>query len=113
MKVLIGQYFSSPLGRMAANYFRRDARDAIFKFAYLSLQMLDLGLTLLAAQLGFPEFNPMMKASLNSPLQLAVFKLGIPLLISWLVPGKFLIPAIGFLCGVVGWNLKELLMLWF
>jgi hypothetical protein len=54
-----------------------------------------------------------MRASLNSPGQLGIIKFGIPLLISWLVPGKLLIPAIVLLAGVVGWDIKELLLLLF
>lgn len=108
-----GQYILRPPGYLAGKINRWESDDIVLKITYLSLQMLDLGLTLLAAHLGFPELNPWMRASLASPGQMAVFKFGIPLLISWFVPGKFLIPAIVLLGGVVGWNIKELLILLF
>ena len=112
-EMAIGQYVLGPLGCSAERNARRESYDIVLKIAYLSLQMFDLGLTLLGAHFGFPELNPLMRVSLASPGQLVVFKLGIPLLISWFVPGKFLIPAIVLLCGVVGWNIKELLILVF
>jgi hypothetical protein len=89
------------------------SHDVILKAVYLSLQLLDLGLTIMAAHFGFPELNPFMRASLSSPYQLAIVKFGIPLLFGWLVPGKLLIPAIVLLVGVLGWNIKELLLLVF
>jgi hypothetical protein len=52
-----------------------------------------------------------MRASLDSVYKLAIFKFGIPVLISWFVPGRLLIPAILLLGGVVGWNVKELISL--
>ncbi len=90
-----------------------ETSDFVFKFSYLFLQMVDLGLTLTAANSGFPELNPFMRASLDSFTQLAIFKFVIPLLICWLIPGKLLIPGIALLFGIVGWNVKELLLLWF
>lgn len=89
-----------------------ETSDLVFKLTYLSLHLVDLVLTVAAAHYGFPELNPFMRASLSSPSQLAIFKFGIPLLISWLVPGKFLIPGIVLLLGIVGWNVKELLLVW-
>ena len=88
-----------------------ETSDFVFKLIYLSLHLVDLVLTVTAAHYGFPELNPFMRASLSSPSQLAIFKFGIPLLISWLVPGKLLIPGIVLLFGIVGWNVKELLLL--
>jgi hypothetical protein len=108
-----GQYILRPLIYPVGKNSRRGTCDIALKITYLSLQMFDLGLTLLAAHLGFPELNPFVRASLASPGQLAIFKFGIPLIISWFVPGKFLIPAIVLLCGVVGWNVKELVILLF
>ena len=87
--------------------------DMMLKISYLVLQVLDLSLTLLAMSLGAHELNPVIRASLSSPLQLTVLKGGLPLLIAWLLPGKFLIPGIVFLAVVVGWNVKELIVLWF
>ena len=111
--MIIGQHSSGFLSYAMVMDTRHDYRDVVLRLAYLSLQILDLGMTLLAAHLGFPELNPIIKASLNSPYQLLIFKLGIPLLIILFVPGKFLIPAIVLLSAVVGWNMKELLLLWF
>jgi hypothetical protein len=97
----------------AHSFLRKESGDFVFKVLYLSLQVFDLGLTLMAAYFGFSELNPLMKALLASPLQLATFKLIIPFLIVWLLPGKFLIPAIALLAAVIGWNVKELLLLAF
>jgi hypothetical protein len=78
------------------------------KASYLVLQQLDLGLTVLAISLGLNEMNPWMRNLLSSPLQLVTIKLLIPMLIAWLVPYKFLIPACILLLAVVGWNIHQL-----
>ena len=109
----IGQHIMGPIGYIVAKTNRRDTTDTVLKAVFLSLQMIDLTLTLVAARSGDPELNPVMKASLDSMYKLAIFKFGIPLLISWFVPGRLLIPAIILLCGVVGWNVKELVCLVF
>jgi len=80
------------------------------KISYITLQLVDLVLTLWAMNLGYLELNPFMKGMLASPLQLAVFKFAVPLLIVTFVPGKLLIPAIMLLAAVVGWNVKELFL---
>ena len=95
----------------AASSDSRQLQSIALKSSYIFLELLDLVLTLFAAHLGIPELNPLMRTLLASPLQLVVIKLVIPLLIAWLVPGKFLIPAIVFLSVVIGWNMKELLLL--
>lgn len=74
------------------------------------LNQFDLGLTFLAVSLGLTELNPVMKQLLAVPLLLLIVKVAIPLLIAWLTPGKFLLPAIILLCLVVSWNIKELLL---
>ncbi len=74
------------------------------------LHQFDLVLTLLAASLGLSELNPLMRYILAVPLQLAIFKFAIPLLIAWLIPGKLLIPAVVLLSLLVSWNAKELLV---
>jgi hypothetical protein len=109
----INQFISGPLGHSTVNGNHWKSTDVILKAAYLSLQLIDLGLTIMAARLGFPELNPFMRASLSSPYHLAIIKVGIPLLIGWLVPGKLLIPAIVLLGGILGWNIKELMLLVF
>jgi hypothetical protein len=78
------------------------------KASYLILQQLDLALTVMAVSFGLNEMNPWMRAMLDSPLELVVVKLVIPLLIAWLVPYRLLIPACIFLLVVVGWNVREL-----
>ena len=107
----IAQFISGPLGysRVQGNHWK--SPDVVFRVVYLSLQLVDLGLTLMAAHFGFEELNPFVKTSLASPYQMYILKLGIPLVITWFVPGKLLIPAIILLGGVVGWNIKELIML--
>lgn len=80
------------------------------KASYLILQQLDLALTMLAVSIGLNEMNPWMRAMLDSPLELVAIKLVIPLLIAWLVPYRLLIPACILLVGIVGWNIRELLV---
>jgi hypothetical protein len=81
------------------------------KVAFIILNVIDLALTLLAVSHGARELNPLMHQMLNSPSQLLIVKLFIPLLFAWLVPGKLLIPAIFLLTFVVGWNIHELLII--
>ena len=83
------------------------------KASYILMHQLDLILTTLAVSLGFSELNPLMRELLASPLQALAVKLAIPLLIAWLVPGKLLIPGVVFLSLVIGWNIKELLLVMF
>ena len=87
--------------------------DIALKVLYLVLQSMDLGLTVLAAQMGYLELNPFMRAALTSASTLLIMKLFIPLLVCWLLPGKYLIPAIALLAVIVGWNIKELVLLVF
>ena len=107
----IGQHIIGPINYIVTKTNRHDRTDTVLKAVFLSLQMIDLTLTVIAARSGYPELNPFMKASLDSVYKLAIFKFGIPFLISWFVPGRLLIPAILLLAGVVGWNVKELISL--
>jgi hypothetical protein len=100
-----------PLGITAVKSRQGDSWNIILKVLYLLLQSIDLGLTVLAVQLGYPELNPLMRAALMSTSSLLIMKVFIPLLICWLVPGKLLIPAIALLAVIVGWNVKELIFL--
>ncbi len=102
-----------PLGMTALNSYQRESWDISLRIIYLFLQLVDLALTFMAAQLGYAEINPFMRATLSSPLSLMVIKAFIPLLICWVVPGKYLIPAIAFLCGILAWNVQQLLQLAF
>jgi len=85
-----------------------DGTDLRLKISYLGLQVLDLGLTLWALAFGAQELNPLLRAALDSPVQLLVIKVGLPLWLVWVLPGRFLIPAIVLLLFVVGWDVKEL-----
>jgi hypothetical protein len=78
------------------------------KVAYVLLHQADILLTSFAIHIGAEEINPLMRASLNSPVELLVLKLFIPLLIAWLVPARLLIPAIALLVIIVGFNLTQL-----
>jgi len=88
----------------------QEAKDIGLRISYVVLHQIDLVLTVLAVSAGFTELNPVMRSLLASPAQLAVFKVGVPLLIAWLLPGRLLVPAIVLISLVVGWNLKELLL---
>lgn len=93
--------------------YAKPANDIPLKVSYLFLQQADLVLTVLAISAGFTELNPFMANLVHTPQELLLFKLITPLIIALLVPGKLLIPAIALLSAVVGWNLKEMLVLLF
>jgi hypothetical protein len=78
------------------------------KIAFILLNVIDLGLTLFAVSQGAHEINPLVNSVLNSPTQLLLMKIVLPVVFAWLVPGKLLIPAIAVLCFVTGWNIREL-----
>ena len=82
-----------------------DGTDLRLKVAYLGLQVLDLILTIVAIKLGAVELNPMMRAALRSPIQMLWFV--------WMLPGRILIPAIALLLFVVGWDIRQLVLLAF
>lgn len=109
----INQRIMKPFACIVTACKKKDKTDTALKAIFLVLQMTDLVLTLYAARSGFPELNPFMKASLDSIPKMTAIKFGVPLLISWFVPGRLLIPAILLLCGIVGWNVKELICLMF
>ena len=92
---------------VSAATFRRGVAE---KISFILLNLIDLILTSFALSLGLNELNPFMRSLISSPVQLMVFKVGMPILIAWLVPGKFLIPAVILLSLVVGWDIKELLL---
>ncbi len=92
---------------------RRQKAEMAIKASYVFLQMSDLLLTMIGVSLGFCEVNIIMRNMLASPGQLILIKLVIPLFIAWLVPGRLLVPAILLLSLVVGWDIKELVMLLF
>jgi len=86
-------------------------RDFGLRVIYVLLHQVDLALTVFAVSCGATELNPLMRILLDAPLQLAVFKVGVPLLIAWLLPGRLLLPASALLSLIVCWNIKELLLL--
>ena len=109
----LGQRIAGPISSILVRSRRRDKVDLVLKIAFLSLQVVDLVLTALAARYGWIELNPVMKASIDSTYKMAIFKFVIPVAISFFVPGRWLIPAILLMLMVVGWNVKELIMLVF
>jgi hypothetical protein len=78
------------------------------KVAYVLLHQADILLTNFAVSAGFKELNPVIRGLLDTPFQLLVLKLIIPLIIAWLVPAKLLLPALLLLLVVIGLNLREL-----
>ena len=111
----VGRFRAPNLQPVASpwNYllFENERRELVFKAVYLSMQLLDLALTLFAASMGYTELNPFMLSVLSSPLQLVLVKLVIPAVIIWLLPGKLILPGMALLAAVIGWNIKELLSL--
>lgn len=81
------------------------------RVAYMALQLIDCLMTVLAVNAGFEEMNPVMQGLLGSPVQLVMFKLIVPLAIAWLVPARLLLPALVLLLAIIGFNVKELLLL--
>ena len=108
----VGQYIKGPLANIVTACRKKDKTDTFLKVAFLTLQMADLMLTLVAARSGWAELNPIMKAQLGSFYKIAGFKFGIPVAVSIFVPGRLLIPAIILLMAITGWNLKEMICLW-
>lgn len=106
-----GQRSTGLLAYILTQGRKRDKLDTILKATFLGLQLTDFILTLVAARFGWAELNPVMQGSMNSLTTMAIFKFTVPVLISWFVPGRWLLPAILLLCGVLGWNVKEIICL--
>jgi hypothetical protein len=83
------------------------------KIAFISLNVIDLVLTLFALNLGAAELNPIIKGMISNPMALYTTKLLLPLVLAWLLPGKLLIPSIAVLVFVIGWDVRELLVFLF
>jgi len=83
------------------------------KLSFILLGLADLGLTVLAVNLGLTELNPLVRFLIQVPLLLLAVKVFVPALIAWLVPGKLLLPSIILLGLAVGWNIKELAVFFF
>jgi len=107
------QHSAKKLARFIPGRYHDDGWGRRFKVVYIVLQFIDLGLTLAAARCGFAELNPFVRGLLASPLELSIVKVGIPLLLVWVLPGRFLLPAIALLLWVIGWNVRELALLAF
>ncbi len=90
----------------SAGTFRKCTAE---KTSFILLCQLDMALTLFALSIGFHELNPLIRDLADAPLQFLLVKSVIPFFIAWLTPGRFLLPSIGLLTLVVGWNIKELL----
>jgi len=89
------------------------SRDISIKLSYVLFHQIDIILTVAAISFGLTELNPVIRNLLATPIQLVVFKVIIPILIAWLVPGRLLLPALALISLVVLWNIKELLLLLF
>ena len=79
-----------------------------FKLSYLFLQQVDLIFTVYAMSHGAMELNPILRVILSSIPLIFLFKLLIPLLMVYLIPGGLLVPGIVFQAIVLIWNVKEL-----
>jgi hypothetical protein len=90
--------------------FRKSTTE---KIAFISLNLIDLVLTLFAMNLGAQEINPIMRGMISSPAALYTTKLLMPMVLAWLLPGKLLIPSIAILVFIVGWDIRELLIFFF
>lgn len=86
-------------------------KGTVEKLTFIILNVVDLSLTSLALSQGATELNPLMLNMLNVPYRLYLVKLILPTFLAWLVPGKLLIPAVIFLTFVIGWDIRELIIL--
>jgi hypothetical protein len=85
----------------------------IEKLTFILLNWFDLSLTMFAMTIGATELNPLMRHLISSPVLMYAAKIVIPMFFAWLLPGKVLLPSIGLLVLVVGWNIFELLKFFF
>jgi len=98
---------------MVTNWWDSSAtfkRCTLEKVSFILLSLFDLTLTILAIHLGLSEINPLVRYLIQIPLLLLIIKLGIPVLIAWIMPGKLLLPSIALLALIVVWNIKELVI---
>ena len=101
----------SPLASVAA--LKTESRSSLWllKALYVILHQVDLFLTVYAVNIGYHELNPFIRGMLDEPLQLALIKVVIPVMLAVFIPSKLLIPAVVAIALVVGWNIGELLTL--
>ena len=83
------------------------------KLIFIILNLMDLSLTVFAVSHGAYELNPLMRSLLESPYQMYLIKLIIPVFLAWLIPGKLLMPSIAVLVLIMGWDIRELCQLSF
>ncbi len=88
--------------------FATFAHGTGLKVTFLALAYLDLALTLYALSVGHVELNPLVAGLQDRPLGLLLVKVGMPVLIAWLVPARLLLPSIALLFAVTGWNVASL-----
>ena len=88
--------------------FATFAHGTGYKVTFLALAYLDLALTLYALSVGHVELNPLVAGLQDRPLGLLFVKVGMPVLIAWLVPARLLLPSIALLFAVTGWNVASL-----
>ena len=86
-------------------------KEQAAKLLFIILNIIDLNLTLFAISEGATELNPLMQNLFNAPYRLYLVKLILPTFLAWLVPGKLLVPAVILLAFVIGWDIRELILL--
>ena len=79
------------------------------KISFIVLNILDMVFTFTAHNLGLKELNPLMAGMIPALWLFISLKTALPALIAWLVPGKWLWPALALMFFVIGWDVKELL----
>ena len=101
---------------MAVNWLEASAtfkKRTEEKILFILLCLFDLTFTVVAVSMGFTELNPVMVFLIRMPALLLAVKLGVPILIAWLVPGRLLWPAIVLLALAAIWNMKEIIVFFF
>jgi len=83
-------------------------RCTLLKLAFVILNIIDLALTLFALSQGAHEMNPLVRSMVSAPYQLYITKIVLPVFLAWLLPGPLLIPSIGALTLVFGWDMYQL-----
>ncbi|MDD5190750.1 MAG: DUF5658 family protein [Dehalococcoidales bacterium] len=98
---------SIPLG----SFSLKSRHDILIKVTYVVFQQMDLFMTVFAISRGSTELNPFMRSLLANPFQLVTIKIIIPVILAWVVPGKFLLPALLFILFVNALNTFQLFRL--
>jgi len=111
-RLMVWQHYQKQTGATAsrASFF---TSGLVEKLTFVCLHQVDLVLTVVGVSLGLSEVNPLMRGLLTTTPGLLAVKVAVPLLMACLIPGRWLLPAIGLLAVVIGWNIKELLIFLF